>query len=62
VVETLFAYPGLAHELLRAISARDLPFVQSTAVLLAGFGLLAYLIADIAAMALTPSGRNVLDR
>lgn len=62
VVETLFAYPGLAHELLRAVSARDLPFVQSTAVLLAGFGLLAYLIADIAAMALTPSGRNMLDR
>ena len=60
VVETLFAYPGLAHELLRAISARDLPFVQSTAVLLAAFGLLAYLAADIVAMALTPSGRNVL--
>lgn len=62
VVETLFAYPGLAHELLRAISARDLPFVQSASVLLAGFGLLTYLVADVAAMALSPAGRNVLDR
>ena len=62
VVEILFAYPGLANELLRAISARDLPFVQSTAVLLAAFGVLAYLAADIVAMALTPAGRNVLDR
>lgn len=62
IVETLFAYPGMAHELLRAISARDFPFVQSTAVLLAGFGLLTYLAADVIAMAMTPAGRNVLDR
>ncbi|UXA16771.1 ABC transporter permease [Mycobacterium sp. SMC-4] len=62
IVETLFAYPGLAHELLRAISARDLPFVQSTSVLLAAFGLLTYLAADLVAMTLTPAGRNVLDR
>lgn len=62
IVEVLFAYPGLAHELLRAISGRDLPFVQSAAVLLAAFGVFAYLIADIVAMLLTPSGRNVLRR
>ncbi|MEU0870759.1 ABC transporter permease [Nocardia brasiliensis] len=58
VVETLFVYPGLSQELLRAISARDFPFVQSTAVLLAAFGIGVYLLADLLALLVSPLARQ----
>ncbi len=58
VIEVLFGYPGLAQELLRAISARDLPVVQSVAVLLAAFGLAVYLIGDLLALWLSPAARR----
>lgn len=58
VVEIVFAYPGVANELLRAVSGRDLPFVQSVAVLLGAYGLLVYLVADIAALRLNSAGRQ----
>ncbi|MCP2316190.1 peptide/nickel transport system permease protein [Nocardia amikacinitolerans] len=60
VVETLFAYPGLSQELLRAISARDFPFVQSAAMLMAGVGLVVYLIADLLTLAVSPRARHVV--
>lgn len=58
VVETLFSYPGLSQELLRAVSARDFPFVQSTAVLLAGVGIVVYLLADLATLLVSPRARQ----
>lgn len=58
VVETLFAYPGLSQELLRAIAARDFPFVQSAAVLMAALGLIVYLLADLATLAVSPRARR----
>lgn len=62
VIEVVFAYPGVAHELLRAISGRDLIFVQSVAVLLAAYGLLVYLLADIVALGSSPAARGVIGR
>ncbi|GAA5048082.1 ABC transporter permease [Nocardia callitridis] len=60
VVETLFVYPGLSQELLRAISARDFPFVQSAAVLMAAAGITVYLIADILALLTSPRARQLV--
>ncbi|MFE6859072.1 ABC transporter permease [Nocardia sp. NPDC057668] len=58
VVETLFAFPGLSQELLRAIEARDFPFVQSAAVLLAGVGIGVYLLADLLTLLVSPRARH----
>ncbi|TCJ97186.1 ABC transporter permease [Nocardia alba] len=58
VVETLFSYPGLSQELLRAVAARDFPFVQSTAVLLAAVGVAVYLVADLATLLVSPRARH----
>ena len=60
VVETLFVYPGLSQELLAAISARDYPFVQSAAVLMAGFGVGIYLFADLLTLLAGPRARQVV--
>lgn len=60
VVETLFVYPGLSQELLSAIASRDYPFVQSTAVLLAAFGIGAYLAADLIALLVSPRARTLV--
>ncbi|WP_240771819.1 ABC transporter permease [Nocardia sp. CS682] len=59
VVETLFNYPGLSQELLRAISARDFPFVQSAAVLMAAVGIAIYLIADLLTLLVSPRARQL---
>ncbi|ONM48192.1 ABC transporter permease [Nocardia donostiensis] len=60
VVETLFSYPGVSQELLIAISARDYPFVQSAAVLLAAFGIGVYLLADLLALLVSPRARALV--
>ncbi|WP_459546108.1 ABC transporter permease [Nocardia sp. X0981] len=60
VVETLFSYPGVSKELLTAISARDYPFVQSAAVLLAAFGIGVYLLADMLALLVSPRARALV--
>ncbi|MEV0687994.1 ABC transporter permease [Nocardia sp. NPDC050378] len=62
VVETLFSYPGLSQELLRAIEARDFPFVQSAAVLLAAVGIVIYLVADLLTLAVSPRARREVGR
>ncbi|MEV0245607.1 ABC transporter permease [Nocardia sp. NPDC050712] len=58
VVETLFSYPGLSQELLRAIEARDYPFLQSAAVLMAAVGIGIYLIADLLTLLVSPRARR----
>ncbi|WP_306356080.1 MULTISPECIES: ABC transporter permease [unclassified Nocardia] len=59
VVETLFSYPGLSQELLRAIEVRDFPFVQSAAVLLAGVGIGVHLVADLLTLLVSPKVRHL---
>lgn len=58
VVETLFVYPGVSQELLRAVAGRDFPFVQSAAVLLAAIGVAVYLIADLVTLLVSPPARH----
>ncbi|WP_232839600.1 MULTISPECIES: ABC transporter permease [Nocardia] len=60
VVETLFVYPGLSQEVLAAISARDFPFVQSAAVLMAAFGIGIYLLADLLALLAGPRAGHLI--
>lgn len=60
VVETVFAYPGLAQELIGAISQRDFPIVAAAAVLIAGFGIAVYLAADLLALLLSPVARRAV--
>ncbi|NNH73135.1 ABC transporter permease [Nocardia uniformis] len=59
VVETLFSYPGLSQEVLRAVEARDFPFVQSAAVLLAAVGIGIYLVADLLTLLVSPRARQI---
>lgn len=60
VVETLFVYPGMSQEIIAAVAARDYPFVQSAAVLLAAFGVGVYLVADMLALAVSPRARTLV--
>lgn len=59
VVEALFGYPGMGSLLVSAISTRDLPVVQATAVLAAAIVLLGLLLADLSAALTEPeNGRT----
>ncbi len=60
VVETVFAYPGLAQELIGAVSQRDFPVVAAAALLIASFGVTVYLVADVAALLLSPLARRAV--
>lgn len=60
VVETVFAYPGLAQELIGAVSQRDFPVVAAAALLIAGFGVTVYLMADVVALLLRPLARRAV--
>ncbi len=46
VTETLFAWPGIGRLLISAVSARDFPLVQATAVVLAVFVVLVNIVVD----------------
>lgn len=58
VVEQVFAYPGISHELLAAISSRDVPVVQVLAVVMAAFTVAAYTVADLLVLLLVPKLRT----
>jgi len=60
VVETVFAYPGLGQGLVQAVSARDIPVVQSLTLLVAAFYIVVNLLADIAVILLVPKLRTAL--
>nr|WP_255426947.1 ABC transporter permease [Pseudonocardia sp. C8] len=60
VVETVFGYPGLAQELVRAIALRDFPVVAAAAVLMAVFGVTVHLLADLGALAMSPVARRAV--
>ncbi len=54
IVETIFAYPGLAKLIVDAVSTRDFPVVQSCAMVFCAAYVLFMLIADIAAIVSNP--------
>ncbi|AYD04530.1 ABC transporter permease [Neorhizobium sp. NCHU2750] len=49
VVETVFAYPGLARLMVDAVQSRDFPVVQACALIFCGSYVLLILLADIVA-------------
>ena len=49
VVETIFAYPGLARLMVDAVQARDLPVVQACAMIFCVTYVILILLADILA-------------
>ncbi|MEZ4662629.1 MAG: ABC transporter permease [Caldilineaceae bacterium] len=59
VIEAVFNYPGIGTLLLTAIQDRDLPLVQSIAVVMAVIYILANLGADLLTLMLNPRLRSV---
>jgi len=58
IIETIFSYPGLASQLVDAVSNRDLPVVQFCVMLFAGCYLLLLLLADVLTIAFNPKWRS----
>ncbi len=58
VIESVFNYPGIGTLLLTAIHDRDLPLVQSIAVVMAVIYVVANLAADLLSMVLNPRLRS----
>ena len=54
IVENVFAYPGLGQLLLTSINTRDVPLLQSLALIIAGTYALSNLVADLSYGALNP--------
>jgi peptide/nickel transport system permease protein len=54
VVETIFAYPGLARLMVDAVQARDLPVVQACAMIFCVTYVVLILLADVLAFAFDP--------
>jgi peptide/nickel transport system permease protein len=59
VIEAVFNYPGIGTLALTAIQDRDLPVVQSVALVLAGCYLLINLLADLLVLAWNPQLRTL---
>jgi len=54
IIETIFSYPGLASQMVDAVSNRDLPIVQLCVMLFSSCYLVLLLLADIATLAFNP--------
>ena len=54
IVETIFAYPGLAKLIVDGVSSRDYPVIQSCAMIFCAAYVLFILVADIAAILSNP--------
>jgi peptide/nickel transport system permease protein len=57
VVEYVFNFPGIGQELVAAVSDRDIPVIQFTVLLLAGFYVFVNIISDVLALLVTPRRR-----
>jgi len=58
IVETMFAYPGIGAGLVQAIASRDLPTIQSTAMLIAAVYVGITIAADVLVVLLIPKVRT----
>ena len=58
ITETIFGYPGIGQQLSQAVAVRDVPFVQSVALLIATFYVAINILADIAVVCLVPRLRS----
>jgi len=58
IVETIFAYPGLAKLMIDGVQTRDLPLVQACAMIFCGTYVILILTADIASILSNPRLRQ----
>ncbi|HEY1276218.1 MAG TPA: ABC transporter permease [Thermoleophilaceae bacterium] len=58
VTETVFGYPGIGHTLVDAVSTRDIPLVQSIALIIAAFYFAVNIVADLLVVFLIPKLRT----
>jgi len=58
IIESIFSYPGVASQLVDAVSNRDLPVVQLCVMFFAACYLTLLLIADIVTIAFNPKWRG----
>jgi len=58
IVETIFAYPGLAKLMIDGVQTRDLPLVQACAMIFSGTYVVLILLADIASILSNPRLRR----
>ena len=58
IVETIFAYPGLAKLIVDGVTTRDFPIVQSCALIFCFGYIIFMLIADILAIVSNPRLRR----
>ncbi len=58
IVETIFAYPGLAKLMIDGVQTRDLPLVQACAMIFCGTYVILILIADVGSILSNPRLRH----
>jgi len=58
IVETIFAYPGLAKLMIDAVQTRDLPLVQACAMIFCGIYVVLIILADVASILSNPRLRQ----
>lgn len=58
IVETIFAYPGLAKLMIDGVQTRDLPLVQACAMIFCGTYVVLILMADVASILSNPRLRH----
>ena len=58
IVETIFAYPGLAKLMIDGVQTRDLPLVQACAMIFCGTYVALILLADVASILSNPRLRH----
>jgi peptide/nickel transport system permease protein len=58
IVETIFAYPGLAKLMVDGVQTRDLPLVQACAMIFCSTYVVLIIIADVASILSNPRLRN----
>ena len=54
IVETIFAYPGLAKLMIDGVQTRDLPLVQACAMIFCGTYVVLIILADVASILSNP--------
>ena len=58
IIESIFSYPGLASQMVDAVSNRDLPVVQLCVMFFAVCYLVLLMIADVLTIAFNPKWRG----
>jgi peptide/nickel transport system permease protein len=58
VVEAVFDYPGIGQGLVNAVTARDIPVIQLTVVILAAFYVVINIATDVIALLASPRRRS----